>query len=196
MTSPPGWVQSGAVADFDFVNQRYWQQGNPSGGISVTSGTPAYSANGLFVDGTFGMATAAMPINGLSGTLFAQTYQCSTSGAVCTLIAKNGSGGFLDLSATQTSIGVGPPYLELGASTNTIGSGNITTGVCKRVLSFDANGASISANGSTATAIVNGFPVVRFGIAFTPSPYINGYLQRVTLWTARLPDATLKLLST
>jgi hypothetical protein len=49
MPSTPGWVTQGAVADYDFVNQLFWQQGNPSGGLTVNAiGSQQYA---LWADG-------------------------------------------------------------------------------------------------------------------------------------------------
>jgi hypothetical protein len=202
MPSTPGWVNTlaggvpGVIAAYDFINKLYWQLGNPSGGLIVASGTPKFMVNGLYVDGTYSLSASKMSnFNGLSGSMYAKTYQCTSFDAICTLASKQSLGGFLDISATQTSLGSGIPFLALGAGQATLGSGNITSGTCKRVLSFDPSGCSIAANGSATTAIGNTFPVVSYGIGFTPGT-INGYLQAVVVWPSRLPDATLKTLST
>ena len=195
MPSPPGWVQAGAIADYDFVNQRYWQQGNPSGGIVYSGGVPTFTANGLAVTGGFTGAVAPSLVS-FAGTLFVQTYACAAYGSTSCLLGRITTLGFLDGSDTVTNIANGSPQAIL--TPITLGSGNLRTGLCKRVVGFDGGGMSGAANGGTVATNSTTMATLAYGLAILQPTFviINGSVQRVTLWPSRLPDATIKTLST
>ena len=69
MTSTPGWVNTlaggvpGAIAAYDFRNGQYWAQGNPSGGLSVSSANTQYV---IFSDGHVSpVAPGNLPVSDL-----------------------------------------------------------------------------------------------------------------------------------
>lgn len=80
----------------------------------------------------------------------------------------------------------------------TIGSGSYTTTPVKSGLSRDAAGNSLVGNGGAVSAgleVLTNPSAVYLGSESAAGNCINGYITRLTVWTTRLPNATLQSLT-
>lgn len=84
------------------------------------------------------------------------------------------------------------------ATTATLGSGSYTTTATKTGSSWGASGDSIVAdNGTVATSANVMVPTsnIQIGARSSSASFVNGYIQRLSVWNSRLPDASLKALT-
>ena len=194
MPSTPGWVNilaggvPGVIAAYDFVNQLYWMQGNPSGGLT---GNIIVDANGLVSSSNILSAKGAPFQLQTPGSMLVKMIGATntTNGAII------GYGLIAFLSATGAS--------QITAQTGghafhtTLGTGNLT-GPTSIAASFDTSGRSLVANNGTLSTDSNGGSlntINYFGNTAGSRP-VGGHIQSAVFWNIRLPDATLQTLST
>ena len=135
-------------------------------------------------------------------TLFVQTNKCNNRGYLAQIahVGKGGSGiGFHDSSGTSISMGGGVPIIPVSPSC-TLGSGNLQTGVCKRVLSIDGNvGALLAANGGTpgfASAPLSFATGPFTQLSLFPGAAIDGYVEQLVAWPYAFSSAQVQAQST
>jgi hypothetical protein len=175
------------MAAYDFVNQLYWMDGNPSGGL-VGSVPLDPGGNGLVVSNNI-LYIILLNTATQAGSML---VRCSgitniTNG----IIIGQGLDDYPFYCTSNTAISM---QIAGGKLSATLGTGTMS-GAVTAACGFDTRvGRSIVANGGTlATDTITTGPLskITFG-NFEGPPNCGGYIQSVVFWPSRLPDATLK----
>lgn len=111
------------------------------------------------------------------------------------ILGINATNRFVNNTATTNTVKLLANNNNLSA---TLGAG-ANTGATIAAVGWDANGRSVVGNNGTVASNSQIFTGTQnqpyIGSADGSSVFYNGYIQRITSWPSRLPDATLKALT-
>ena len=135
---------------------------------------------------------ATVPLPALvAATIYVETANLGFTAGDALISVGQGKQGAIyvgDSSATVSVIGVGsPPTPSVSA---TAGSGNIATGVVKRVAGFDANGMSLNVNGGGAGTNAVSLGALNNLLRIGGTAACDGFIRKIIVWPVNLPAAT------
>ena len=200
---PLSWVLSSggvlATLDIDFVNDKTYRSSSLISIPSIVSGVPSlsYNTSGLLTDAShFNSYSAPLSLfSAAAGTYYVETDSVTGSGNDRIISGQSGAATAI-FRNSDTSVGT---YDGAVALTATIGSsGNLTSGVIKSAMAFNASSRSICAKGGTVASDANTFPTVTemaFGGTSTSGSLI-GRIRRIAYWNFKIADVVLQNLTT